>query len=165
MDPSSSSPSAGTFRGLEASFEALGAVMRKEGEIHGIWGFSQGACLTGMLLGLLSEQNRNHEFRKRYLPDSQGMPMAGVIFSGFKARFEQYDGLYGDGIEVPTLHVVGEKDFVVSGERSEALMGVCSKKEILRHEGAHDIPGKEEDQGVIVKFLKDNVKQRRIESL
>lgn len=132
--------------------------------MHAIWGFSQGACFAGILMSLLSEKSKNHELRTR-LPEKQGMPMAGVIFSGFRARFAQYDSVYEHGIEVPTLHVIGEKDVVVAVERSERLMGACKEPRVLRHKGGHDIPSSEEDQDVIVEFLLDSIRQRKGQSL
>lgn len=86
------------------------------------------------------------------------MPKAGVIFSGFRARFPQYDSLYEDGgIEVPTMHVIGEKDEAVRGERSQQLIEVCSEVETLNHPGGHDIPKSSEDQRRIAQFLRKYV--------
>jgi pimeloyl-ACP methyl ester carboxylesterase len=84
----------------------------------------------------------------------QDVPRAGVIFSGFRARFERYDELYEGGIEVPTLHVIGERDAAVTPDRSEALLSVCVDAEVLRHAGGHDIPRVKEDQGRVVEFLR-----------
>jgi hypothetical protein len=83
------------------------------------------------------------------------VPKAGVIFSGFRARFPQYDSLYETmGIEVPTLHVIGEKDEAVRGERSQQLIEVCSEAETLGHPGGHDIPKSPADQQRIAEFLR-----------
>ena len=83
--------------------------------------------------------------------------MAGVIYSGFRARFPQYDSLYEPGIDMPMLHVIGEKDSLVRSERSEALIKVCQNSQFLKHSGGHDIPKSDEDQKTIVDFTKANV--------
>ncbi|KAK3077765.1 hypothetical protein LTS18_009370, partial [Coniosporium uncinatum] len=70
-----------------------------------------------MLIALLSDKNKEHPLRK-LLGTRQGSPMAGVFFSGFKARFSQYDSIYEPGIGVPTLHVMGENDQLVSRVRT-----------------------------------------------
>jgi hypothetical protein len=109
-----------------------------------------------MLIALLGEKNRANMFRA-YLPKDQGTPMAGIIFSGFKARFEQYAGIYTPGISIPTMHVMGEHDFAVSIEKSEALVGLCEDAKVLIHPGGHDIPKSENDQETLRRFLRDNL--------
>ncbi|KAK7888182.1 hypothetical protein LTR67_009059 [Exophiala xenobiotica] len=100
----------GGFFGLEESLTFIGDLIKSSGPVHAIWGFSQGACFAAMLMALLSS---NHPMRK-YLPvpDSEA-PMAGVFFSGFKSRFEQYAGIYRPGIQVSTLHVIGANDLYI----------------------------------------------------
>jgi hypothetical protein len=142
----------GGFKGLEKSLEYIGNIMEKSGPIHAIWGFSQGGCFAGFLTALLHDKQRDHPLRK-YLPEKQGMPRAGLFFSAFKPRFPQYDSVYEYGIEVPTLHIMGEKDMIVTVERSETLKSVCSDARSLKHSGGHDIPDSEEDISEIVKFL------------
>lgn len=146
----------GGFYGLEKSLEFIGALLEEKGPVHAIWGFSQGACFAGMLCALLQEKIANHPLRK-HMPQQLATPMAGVIFSGFRARFQQYDSLYDAGIDMPVLHVIGEKDPLVRSERSEALIKVCQRSEFLKHAGGHDIPKSDEDQARILKFLRTNV--------
>jgi pimeloyl-ACP methyl ester carboxylesterase len=170
----------GEFEGLEESLRVLGGVIAGGGgdsssagagsrrPIDAIVGFSQGACLAGMLCALLQTKNAQHPLRRLLQIDagesssSGGMllpPLAGVIFSGFRARFERYDGIYAGGIdEVPVLHVLGEKDPLVGSERSEALIRACAKGDVLRHAGGHDIPREERHIGRIVEFLRRYVK-------
>jgi predicted esterase len=66
--------------------------------------------------------------------------------------------LYEQDIEVPMLHVIGEKDPLVRSERSEALIRVCKVSEFLKHPGGHDIPKAEEDVKRIVSFTREYVK-------
>ncbi|KAF2162195.1 hypothetical protein M409DRAFT_27573 [Zasmidium cellare ATCC 36951] len=149
----------GGFYGLEKSLDFIGNLLLEKGPVHAIWGFSQGACFSGMLCSLLQEKLANHPLRK-HMPAQLPTPSAGVIFSGFRARFPQYDSVYEPGIDVPLLHVIGEKDSLVRSERSEALIKVCREANFLKHPGGHDIPKLDEDQGKIVEFLKSNVPLR-----
>jgi predicted esterase len=160
-DPVSNQPSG--FHGLERSLDHMGDLIRRTGPVHAIWGFSQGACFAGMLISLLSDQLKDHPLRK-HLPAHQGMPSAAVFYSGFRARFPQYDSVYVPGIDIPTLHISGEQDDVVSAERSDALLRVCRDASVLRHAGGHEIPTLEEDQAVIVRFLRDNARSRNNDS-
>ncbi|KAK0113845.1 hypothetical protein ONS95_014092 [Cadophora gregata] len=155
-DPNPAKKQPGSFQGLEQSLDYIGDLLQKTGPVHAIWGFSQGACFAGMLMALLSNQQRDNPLRSR-LPSSQAVPSAGIFISGFKARFPQYDSAYASGIDPPTLHIIGSRDTSVTPERSETLLKVCKQPTILRHEGGHDLPSSEKDQKTIVEFLCENV--------
>jgi hypothetical protein len=161
-DPANSET--GTYEGLERSLGYLGDYMKKEAPIHAVWGFSQGACFAGLLTALLSPGLKDHPLRK-HLPSNQGPPSAGVFISGFKARFPQYGSIYAQGIDVPTLTIIGEKDDAVPSEKSEALMKICREPSALRHAGGHEIPGSPEHQATIIKFLRENVHAQNREPL
>jgi predicted esterase len=154
-DPNPSANDPGEFDGLERSLGYLGDLIQKTGPVHVIWGFSQGACFAGMLIALLSEKNKDHPLRS-HLPMSQGPPKAGIIFSGFKPRFQQYDSIYAHGIETPTMHIMGEQDTAVTVQRSEKLVEVCRQAKILKHPGGHDIPKSDGEHERIVQFLREN---------
>ncbi|KAK4631975.1 Esterase [Fulvia fulva] len=128
-----------------------------DAEAGGFYGFSQGACFAGMLCALMQEKLSGHALRK-HLPAKLSPPMAGVIFSGFRARFPQYDGLYEPGIDMPMLHVIGKQDALVRSERSEAFIRVCKNSDMLLHEGGHDIPKSDEHQARLIEFLKTHVR-------
>ncbi|KXS97287.1 hypothetical protein AC578_4572 [Pseudocercospora eumusae] len=149
----------GDFIGFQESLEYLGNYLKESGPVHAIWGFSQGACFAGMLCALLQPKLSSHPYRKHIPADVTGTPLAGVIFSGFRARFPQYDGLYELGIDVPTLHVIGEQDPLVRSERSEALVRICHDSEFLKHDGGHDIPKGEAGIAKIVEFTKRHVRE------
>lgn len=155
-DPNPAAGEPGSFEGLERSLGYLGELIRRTGPVHAIWGFSQGACFAGLLTALLEEKNMEHTLR-RYLPEGQGPAHAGVFFSGFKPRFQQYDSIYSQGIETPTLHIMGEQDTAVTIERSQSLVEACRRANVLKHTGGHDIPKFDEARERIVDFLRENL--------
>jgi hypothetical protein len=155
-DPDLVTKSLGSLEGLEKSLKSIGKLIQRTGPVHAIWGFSQGACFAGMLVSLLGEKNREHPMRTHF-PKEQGTPAAGIFFSGFKARFEQYDSIYAPGIEIPTMHVMGDKDTAVSMERSVQLVRVCRDAKVLKHSGGHDIPKSEGDREMIINFLRESI--------
>ncbi|KAF2216905.1 hypothetical protein CERZMDRAFT_92977 [Cercospora zeae-maydis SCOH1-5] len=176
-DPNWKTKNEGTFEGIERSFEELGRWIREQrtedGDegIDAIWGFSQGACLAGMLCALLSRKAATGEDQRHPLLKLLGLKQdparlkAGIIFSGFRARFRQYDDIYEpEGIGVPMLHVLGNKDPLVERERGEALLRTCERGEVLRFEGGHDIPKSEEDLRTIVNFVKRSLEEGEVES-
>ncbi|OAG05570.1 uncharacterized protein CC84DRAFT_1164068 [Paraphaeosphaeria sporulosa] len=154
------SKTGGGFIGLEESLEYLGAYVEERGPVHAVWGFSQGACLAGMLCALLQSKHAGHPLRKHLEATGTGIatPLASVIFSGFRARYSQYDGLYEPGIDVPMLHVLGEQDPLVRSERSEALLRVCKRSERIVHAGGHDIPKGAEDVAKIIEFTRRHLR-------
>ncbi|KAM3424649.1 hypothetical protein BST61_g6637 [Cercospora zeina] len=176
-DPDWKTKKDGTFEGIERGFEGLGRWIREQkttedGDegIDAIWGFSQGACLAGMLCALLSrkgamgEDQRHPLLKLLGLKQDPGRLKAGIIFSGFRARFRQYDDIYEpEGIGIPMLHVLGDKDPLVGSERSEALLRICERGEVLRFEGGHDIPKSEEDLKTIVNFVKRSLEDGEVE--
>ncbi|KAF2446299.1 hypothetical protein P171DRAFT_323611, partial [Karstenula rhodostoma CBS 690.94] len=160
-DGDTKSKTGGGFVGIEESLAYLAAYIQERGPVHAIWGFSQGACLAGLLCALLQSKHAAHPLR-RYLeaPVDLGIPtpLAGVVFSGFRARYARYDDLYEPGIDVPVLHVLGEQDALVRSERSEALLRVCKSSERIVHPGGHGIPKGEADMAKIVEFTRKYVR-------
>ena len=112
------------------------------------------------------DQGRDPLGLRKLLPPPQsggeevlGTVRAGVFFGGFKARFEQYAPLYEGGVKVPTLHVMGENDVLVTPERSEKLVALCEGAEVLRHQNGHNLPREAEEVERIAEFLRRNVKE------
>ena len=163
-DPEWKTKRQGSFDGIEESFSYLGDYLQENGgPVDAVWGFSQGACLAGMLIALLQPCQITHPLRKRLrINDDEKFHLkAGIIFAGFRARFEQYDDIYEPhGIATPVLHVIGEQDPLVNSERSEALMRVCKQEEFLRFDGGHDIPKGEGEVKRIVDFMRKYVGSR-----
>jgi len=153
-------PETGGYYGIEDSLKYLGELIEKSGPVHAIWGFSQGACFAGMLMSMLSDSSKDPLGLRKFLStgEKQGCPMAGVFFGGFKARFEQYQPIYETGVQVPTLHVVGENDMLVTVERSEGLVEVCENAEVLKHQNGHNIPREAQELERIADFLRKNVR-------
>lgn len=161
-DPAKKDP--GSVDGVEMSFELLRDLIENTGPVDAIWGFSQGGCFAGMLMALLCEGRRDHPLRQ-LLPNSQKLPSAGIFYSGFKSAFAEYQSAYTRGIDVPTLHIMGERDKMVTLEKSQTLLDVCRNATILKHKGAHEIPTSADDQAMILEFLRENVQSRKSGSL
>lgn len=163
-DPNPTTGDPGGFKGLEKSLDYIGNIIEESGPIHAIWGFSQGGSFSGLLMALLHDKQTHHPLRK-HLPKQQGMPRAGLFFSAFKPRFPQYDSVYEYGIQVPTLHIIGKRDMIVTSERSETLKSVCSDAWTLKHPGAHSIPDSEEHTAEIISFLRGALESQSRETL
>lgn len=106
----------------------------EHGPFDGIAGFSQGGGLAGYLAtdlpGILGVPQ---EHQPKFL----------ISFSGFRLEptllVEQYKK---HPIAVPSLHVLGEMDYVVDESRALKLFDECQEKDrtLLRHSGGHVVP-------------------------
>lgn len=108
----------------------------KDIPVVGLIGFSQGACLAGILC---------HKFADLLQVDTLKFV---VVYSGFKLETnkgsgnEKYDSYYPDENDsYKMLHVYGELDTVVDGSRSQAFFDTTKGiSTVLKHPGGHFVP-------------------------
>jgi pimeloyl-ACP methyl ester carboxylesterase len=115
------------FRGWERTRDwiiDLFAVQR----FDGIFGFSQGAALTGLLAGLR---------------DTESAPIAfdlAIMVGGFTSTSPQQAQLFTHKLRVPSLHVMGRHDGIVPMRESQLLAERFVKPVVIEHGGGHVIP-------------------------
>ncbi|CAH2448790.1 Putative serine hydrolase [Komagataella phaffii CBS 7435] len=117
---------------IEPAFEAVRECCKEKGPFTGVLGFSQGAGLAAILANKFSE----------IVPGHPGLKF-GIFYSGFKVNNQKYWKYYEPKISIPTLHIFGELDTVVSEERSQRLIDECCVPETtltLKHPGGHYVP-------------------------
>lgn len=146
------------YEGIEKGLARVAETIRLEGPFDGAIGFSQGGALAAMIASLL-ETDRRHAFDalcarksdKFPYPTSfigkNGEPLQeplkfAIIYSGFAAPFETYEGFYNPKIKTPVLHFLGSLDTVVEEKRSRLLIDSCedTDENILVHPGGHFLP-------------------------
>ena len=110
----------------------------KDLEVVGVIGFSQGACLGGLVA---------HKFPELFGANAKFF----ILYSGFKLNTskksgnEKYDPYYTT-LEKPTpgikyLHVYGELDTVIGEERTLSLYNITKdNSDVLKHPGGHFVP-------------------------
>ena len=112
--------------GWDESLAMLRHIVEKE-DFIGILGFSQGAAVAGLLAALYP-----HKF------------CFIILVSGFTPLDEKVDALYPqEPIHVPSLHIMGTSDPLVSIERSAALAEKFVSPRVLVHDAGHVLPPKE----------------------
>ena len=108
------------YTGWEDSIRSLKAHF----PVDGVLGFSQGAALTGLLAALESAQ-------LRFV----------ICASGFPSRAAAHDMLTRpDSIDLPSLHIYGERDVLVDPARTLALAGCFVAPDIVSHPAGHFAP-------------------------
>ncbi|ORX88808.1 hypothetical protein K493DRAFT_410818 [Basidiobolus meristosporus CBS 931.73] len=114
---------------LEASLEYLAQVLENEGPFDGIIGFSQGAATAGILSALLEGSQPLTE--KCLHPPFR----FGIFIGGYLPAAPKYSPLFATPLSMPSLHLIGRYDTVVSIEKSEALSKGFRNSTSLYHDG------------------------------
>lgn len=123
-----------SYKGWDESHQLLTQLWLREG-FDGVIGFSQGAAAAAMLC-------------------AEWKPMFGMFVSGFVPRDRHAAAALLAGVrDVPTLHVFGESDELVTPERSRALADLFDGASIIVHEGGHMIPSSAHVRTQVFSFL------------
>lgn len=77
-----------------------------------------------------------------------------VAVSGFKLLDPFCQSFFEPAYETRTLHVIGQTDVVVIGERSQQLAAVSANGVVVTHEGGHFVPSKTEWRRLFVGFMR-----------
>jgi Ran GTPase-activating protein (RanGAP) involved in mRNA processing and transport len=111
------------YVGLETTLEYIDQIFATQGPFHGILGFSQGACLAGLLASLQPQGHINFNFC--------------ILISGFYCRDVNHSNLQlaerpreptlehvkiiKEKVNMPSFHIWGESDEMVLPWRSQLL--------------------------------------------
>ncbi|BFZ00635.1 hypothetical protein BsWGS_03674 [Bradybaena similaris] len=133
-------------KGFDMSLQMVINLLENEndGAFDGIIGFSQGACLVSILC--MIQQMENKKWFK-----------FAVLFSGFKSRSSNHDKFYTQKTSIPSLHVYGDSDQIITADRCEELMSFFENPKSLRHPGGHFVPGSAPQKKIYVEFFEEMV--------
>jgi predicted esterase len=112
------------YKGWPRTRDWIREFVSTNGPFDGVFGFSQGAALTGLLVGT-------------------GIPLRfAVMAGGFLADdpelFKTYDAK--EAYELPSAHVIGKVDSIVAPAYSYELSARFARPLVLEHDGGHVIP-------------------------
>jgi pimeloyl-ACP methyl ester carboxylesterase len=129
------------FSGWERTRDWVVELLNAGPHIDGIFGFSQGAALTGLLAGLR---------------DARPAPVAfefAVMVGGFTSDMPQHAKLFGRKLTVPSVHVTGRADGIVPMRDSLRLADRFADPLVIEHAGGHVIPGDRAVTAPIADFI------------
>jgi predicted esterase len=111
----------------------------------GIFGFSQGAAMTSLLVGLRSRDQSRSEPWFNFA----------VMVGGFESRDPSHAQIYArQGLyALPTLHLIGAVDQIVAPETSLALAARFQRAEVVMHRGGHIVPSDHSSSAKVASFL------------
>jgi hypothetical protein len=131
------------FSGWEQTRDWITGQLSAGPRVDGLFGFSQGAALAG-LLAALRESPR--------APRGLDFGFA-IMVGGFTSFLPQHVDLFPRPLTLPSVHVVGRSDGIVPPSDSLELAGRFADPLILEHSGGHVIPGVRTVAEPIARFL------------
>ncbi|XP_062448565.1 esterase OVCA2 [Rhea pennata] len=127
--------------GLEESLAAVAAALAERGPFDGLLGFSQGAALAAMVCALQARGDPR-------------FPVAfAVLVAGFASCAPAHSHFYQQPIALPTLHVVGDADAVITPRLSYELAQHFVEPVVLTHPGGHFVPAAAPQKKAYLDFL------------
>jgi predicted esterase len=115
-----------TYSGWSRTLEAIVAIFERQGPFDGVFGMSQGAALTGLLVGLRSQKG------------ALAFDFA-VMVGGFLSADSTLAKLYDESssYELPSAHILGRSDTIVPIDLSARLAAKFKEPLLLEHGGGH----------------------------
>jgi len=139
------------YLGWPATRDGIVSLFAGE-RFDGIFGFSQGAALTGLLVGLRSPAGAA-DTRK---PLSFDFAM---MVGGFVSNDPSHASLYEshESYELPSLHMMGRSDTIVPMVSSRRLASRFERPAIVEHDGGHVIAGDPQSVRQVADFLEQRL--------
>jgi hypothetical protein len=131
------------FSGWERARDWIVGRLSDGPRIDGLFGFSQGAALAG-LLAALRESPR--------VPSGFDFGFA-IMVGGFTSFLPQHADLFPRPLTIPSVHVIGRSDGIVPRSDSLKLASRFTDPLVLEHNGGHIIPGDRAVAEPIARFL------------
>ncbi|HXA47226.1 MAG TPA: hypothetical protein VNW52_06330, partial [Burkholderiaceae bacterium] len=144
---------AARYKGWSRTQEWIVSLFKKEGPFDGVFGFSQGAALAALLVGLRS-------------PDGKPTAREPLIFNfaimvgAFLANDPALASLYDDKTcyDLPSVHIIGQSDFIVPSDYSYDVSRQFKNPLLLEHSGGHVIAGTTEIRKQVATFLEQQAR-------
>uniref|UniRef100_A0A1A9V5H8 FSH1 domain-containing protein n=1 Tax=Glossina austeni TaxID=7395 RepID=A0A1A9V5H8_GLOAU len=133
--------------GFQVSLKVVEKAWKTRGPFQGLLGFSQGACLVGLICGLA----------KRKLTSIK--PEFAILSSGFVSGSLVHKAIYEESIVIPTLHVYGLSDEIIPKEMSKELTNNFKNVEILEHNGGHYFAATAQQKQTYINFFQDRLQE------
>jgi len=115
-------------RGFDESVQLVKDTVEKQGPFDGLLGFSQGGAMASLFCAQLQREGTSSPFKFV------------IIIAGFVSRSTPHNILYEQPVSLPSLHVYGQTDQVISQDMSEELEKHFTDSSHIIHPGGHFVP-------------------------
>ncbi len=149
-------PGAKHYQGWWRTREAIIDIFGKQGPFDGVFGFSQGAALTSILVGLRSPHGRATADKPLCFDFAL---MVGGFAVADPELFKLYDN--ASSYQCPTLHIIGRSDRVVPREASRQLANKFPNPLIIEHDGGHVVAATPQVRMDVRQFLNTMMNNKR----
>jgi len=131
------------FRDWERTRDWMVSLFQQEQHFDGVFGFSQGAALTSLLVGMRGTDRLSFDFA--------------MMVGGFRSDSPVHAHLYAakESYELPSLHIIGQADMVVPPEDSRILAAQFASPVVLEHPGGHVIASTPAIRRAVAEFLNE----------
>ncbi|CAI9109041.1 OLC1v1008778C1 [Oldenlandia corymbosa var. corymbosa] len=120
--------------------------MIKLGPFDGVLGVSQGGSVTSTLPGMQKQGVALTKVPKiKFVIIISGAKLGGLLFPSSPQLAKN---AFSTPIDIPSLHIVGEKDELVLPQYQFELMESFVRPTLLYHHGGHGVPDPLDDNGV-----------------
>lgn len=150
------------YWGLEKTIEDMVDISNTHKDINLIFGFSQGGTIAILMsIYKVIKHEYNHIF-----PGLKGLILCSTSLRSrpINKEYEEISGLYlnkvmegidiNDQIDIPSLHIYGEEDEIVSPEYSILSSKIFKNSVLYSHPGKHFIPKRSVDKKEILNFIR-----------
>jgi pimeloyl-ACP methyl ester carboxylesterase len=143
------------YKGWSRTRDWLVSVFAQHGPFDGIFGFSQGAALTGLLVGLRAPRGEATAEQPLIFDFA-------VMIGGFPSNDPSHAALYAskERFALPSLHIIGRSDFIVPPVKSFDLASRFETPTILEHGGGHVVASTPEIRERYQRLLEDIPQER-----
>lgn len=119
----------------------------------GVFGFSQGAALAGLLVGLRAPDGK----------PTGDKPLSfdfAMMVGGFRSNDPLHASLYAsrESYSLPSVHIIGRSDFIVPPGDSHGLASAFLNPLILEHDGGHVVASTPDVRTQVKRFLEERRK-------
>ncbi|KAF0682752.1 Aste57867_25155 [Aphanomyces stellatus] len=135
-----------SYIGIEHALDYLDNIVRTQGPFDGVFGFSQGGICAAYMLARQAQGDTRFNF-------SFGVFSAAALMTDSKYKIE-----VDTPLSMPSLHIMGEQDELISIEKSRLLAAQFTNPTLLPHPGGHYIPTQKEPRTVWKTFFEEQVK-------
>ena len=143
------------YVGWERTIACLVETLTAREPFDGVFGFSQGASLTSLLVGLRSPDGCPTEARPLTFDFA-------VMVGGFLSADPTLALQYADRhcYDLPSAHVIGLGDRIVPATLSRALAAVFKEPLVLEHDGGHVVAATPTTRSAIRGFLEAMLRRK-----
>jgi predicted esterase len=138
------------YEGWSKTKNWLVSLFQQSAPFDGVFGFSQGAALTSLLVGLRKPREAEAGISFDFV----------MMVGGFASNDSSHADLYQRKSEygLPSVHIIGRSDFVVPSSHSDHLAGFFKDPLILRHSGGHVVPSDPQVRNSVAAFLQERAR-------